>query len=135
MRIAIICGALVALTVTTAGAQERSERYYSAGSILQNCKAFLAGRSENGFCPGIIMGLVFMAENFDVAVAALGGADQLPPQKQRCRRLDIPNLERTKPKELVQVVVPYMEAQPKRMHEPFAALALEALFDAWPCRN
>jgi hypothetical protein len=37
--------------------------------------------------------------------------------------------------QMVGVVVRYIEARPYRMHEPFLPLALEALFDAWACRN
>ncbi len=35
----------------------------------------------------------------------------------------------------MQVVVRYIEAQPKRMNEQFRVLAVEALFDAWPCKK
>ncbi len=34
----------------------------------------------------------------------------------------------------VRVVVAYIDARPARMHEPFIALALEALQKAWPCK-
>jgi Rap1a immunity proteins len=35
----------------------------------------------------------------------------------------------------VAVVVKYIEARPKRMHERFGDLALEALKAAWPCKR
>ncbi len=50
---------------------------------------------------------------------------------ERC--VDIP--ESTTNRQFVQVVVRYIEAQPKRMNEQFRVLAVEALFDAWPCKK
>jgi hypothetical protein len=35
----------------------------------------------------------------------------------------------------IRVVVAYIEARPNRMHENFNFLAIEALRDAWPCRE
>jgi hypothetical protein len=35
----------------------------------------------------------------------------------------------------VRVVVQYIDSQPSRLNEPFAALASEALKDTWPCRK
>jgi Rap1a immunity proteins len=40
--------------------------------------------------------------------------------------------ERCHSRQLVRVVVRYLEARPQRLHEPFAEFALDALFDAWP---
>jgi hypothetical protein len=37
--------------------------------------------------------------------------------------------------QLVRVVVAYVEARSKRMHEPFWQLTYEALADAWPCNK
>ena len=33
------------------------------------------------------------------------------------------------------VVVAFLDANPQRLHEPFAALALEALRKPWPCKK
>ncbi len=62
---AIICGALTALTITTAGGAETDAQ--SANSMLPDCKAAIDGdRSGNGFargfCVGTVLGLAFMAE-------------------------------------------------------------------------
>jgi hypothetical protein len=35
----------------------------------------------------------------------------------------------------VRVIVTYIDHHPERMREPFEALALEALQQAWPCRR
>ena len=32
-------------------------------------------------------------------------------------------------------MAPYIDGQPERMHENFNSLAVEALREAWPCRN
>jgi Rap1a immunity proteins len=37
--------------------------------------------------------------------------------------------------QIIQAVVRYIGARPNRLHEPFRLLALEALADAWPCRD
>jgi hypothetical protein len=34
----------------------------------------------------------------------------------------------------IRVVIAYIDQRPARMHEPFVALALEALRASWPCR-
>ena len=36
---------------------------------------------------------------------------------------------------VVQVIVRYIEARPQRMNGEFGPLAIEALRDAWPCKN
>jgi hypothetical protein len=74
-----------------------------------------------------------MAENSDVAVTAFSGEGQARWFDERWRCLKIP--DSVTQGQIVGVVVLYMEARPQRLHEPFRSLALEALFDAWPCRN
>jgi Rap1a immunity proteins len=38
------------------------------------------------------------------------------------------------PEQSVRVVIQYLTARPDRLHEPFIALAVEALAQTWPCR-
>jgi hypothetical protein len=38
-------------------------------------------------------------------------------------------------KQRIQVIVAYIEARPRRMHEDFRVLAVEAMQKAWPCKN
>ena len=37
--------------------------------------------------------------------------------------------------QFLRVVIKYVEARPERMHEPLHLLALDAFFDAWPCKK
>jgi Rap1a immunity proteins len=132
---AVICGALMALTITTAGAAETDAQ--SANSMLPACKAAVDGdRSGDGFargfCVGTILGLAFMAENSSVNVTAFSGAAQARWFDERWQCVRIP--DSVTQGQIVGIVVLYIEARPSRMNEPFRSLALEALFDAWPCR-
>jgi hypothetical protein len=131
----IICSAMMALTVTAAGAAETDAQ--SASSMLPDCKAAIEGdRSGNGFargfCVGTILGLAFLAENSGVNVTAFSGEGQARWFDQGWRCVKIP--ESVTQGQIVGIVVVYIEARPERMHEPFHSLALEALFNAWPCR-
>jgi hypothetical protein len=131
---AILCSALMALTITTAVAQVDKD---SAASMLPDCKAAIdSDRSGNGFargfCVGTVLGLAFMAENSDVHVAALSGEGQARWFDERWQCVKIP--DSVTQGQIVGVVVLYIEARPERMHEPFRSLALEALFDAWSCQ-
>lgn len=132
---AIICSAMMALTVTAAVAAETDTQ--SAGSMLPDCKAAIEGdRSGNGFvrgfCVGTILGLAFMAENSSVNVTAFSGEGQARWFDQRWQCVKIP--ESVTQGQIVGIVVLYIEARPERMNEPFRSLAVEALFNTWPCR-
>ena len=134
MRV-IICCALMALTLTTAGAAETDVQ--SASSMLPDCKAAIEGdRSGNGFargfCVGTVLALAFMAENSGVNVTALSGEGQARWFDERWQCVKIP--QSVTQGQIVGIVVLYIEARAERMHEPFRSLALEALFDSWPCR-
>jgi len=118
MRTAIICGALMALTVTTAAAAEKDMS--SANFFLPHCKVSLDPKARDysfvsGVCAGSVSGLVF-------ALATLTPGT-----------LCIPAAANTS--QMVRVVIRYVETRPQRMHEPFESLALEALRDAWPCKK
>jgi hypothetical protein len=134
----VIFGTLMALTVTVATAAEDTD---SANYMLPACKRFVdqSGFSSNvsafeeGKCAGVIGTVAFMAQNADVGLTALSGEGVETALKRRWRCSDIP-ASVTRGQE-VRVVIRYIEARPNRMHEPFRSLALEALLDAWPCRN
>ncbi len=120
MRTAMVCGALVALTVTAAGAAQ--DPRFSANHFFPDCKAFAEepDRPLNfgmGRCTGIIEGLVYLLD--DVSASPFCVAFPATVSTSQAAR----------------VVVRYIEARPQRMHESFARLAMEALHDAWPCRN
>jgi hypothetical protein len=112
MRTAI-CGALMALTVTTANAQQA---LFSANSVLPGCKAMLEGqglgRQDTGYCVGAINALAFLSPTECV---------EIPDEVTFLQ--------------ILLVVVRFIEAHPLRMDEAFVGLAFEALLDAWPCRK
>jgi hypothetical protein len=134
IRAAVTC-ASTALTITAASAVEDTN---SANFMLPACKAFLDQRSTpdplvQGICAGMVQAIAFMAENTDIGATALSGEGRMRAIKERWRCADIPTGVTVGQE--VRVVISYIEARPKRMHEPFRALALEALLDAWPCRD
>jgi C4-dicarboxylate transporter len=108
---AILTGAVMALTITTAGAAEVGTN--SANFWVPYCQAwFVADKNapvRQGICVGIVEGVAFAS------------CVELP------EGVNVP--------QLVRVVLRYIEARPQRMHESFPELALEALRDAWPCRK
>jgi hypothetical protein len=130
----LIIGGALALTVTTASAAEDLQ---SANAFLPYCKSAIdSSLVFNGFaegmCMGIVVALAHVAGASDVGMSALNEEGKLRMLKERWRSLCIPN--GVTQGQLVRVVVRYLEARPQRLHEPFAEFALEALFDAWPCR-
>jgi hypothetical protein len=120
MRTAIMAGALMALSITTAGAQINS---LSANAILPGCAEFAAMSKypdhpvQAGTCLGIVTTLILILQSETEGPFCIefprGATFMLA----------------------VQVVIGYVQAQPKRMHELFAVLAHEALLDAWPCTS
>ena len=115
MRV-IICGAVLALTISTANA---AEDLSSANYLLRDCKVSIEHPNPTfaqGYCMGIVQGLTFMARSSETWTCVETPAGVSNAQ-------------------LVRVVVRYIEARPSRMHERFSALALEALLDAWPCKK
>ena len=70
-----------------------------------------------GMCVGIIDAINFMMS-------------ELPPEEKEhrtCPPANVP-LDQT-----VRAVIAYIEARPKRMHENFKTVVMEAVHDAWPC--
>ncbi len=122
---AIIIGAMLALTVATAGAAEDP----SANTFLPACKALMADKGLNAFqafragaCAGIIQGISMMGRLMRLN----------SPQEVQPGCMDIPDA--VTPQQQIRVVVRYIDARPARMHERFDGLAAEALVAAWPCR-
>jgi hypothetical protein len=119
---AIICGALMALTVATVGAAQVDR--HSANFVLPGCKTVIGeGReginvAEQGYCLGVMdtLGLI---------------SSILNEHSWSC--IEYPKGSTVN--QGLRVVVRYIEARPQRMHESFAFLAIEALHNAWPCRK
>jgi hypothetical protein len=72
-------------------------------------------------------------QNTDISTPAFSGLGKSRALKEHWTCLDIPSGVTVG--QMIKVVVQYIEAQPKRLHEDFTALAMEAMFDAWPCEN
>jgi hypothetical protein len=123
MRANIICGILLALTVITTATAADTD---SANYMLPACKEFMSDTPsasfEAGMCAGTVVTIAHMAMNSDLAVTAFSGEGQIQAIKNHWRCADIPG-EVTRG-QLVRVVIQYIEARPKRMHEPFRSLAL-----------
>jgi hypothetical protein len=122
MRLMLL-GAVTALTITTANAAENAT---SAGYMVTHCRASLdypPGTFIEGYCAGIVVGMVAIAQPLFA-----------PGQSRAAGRcIDIP--ENVSDRQLVEAVVLYVEARPERMQEQFRVLAVQALFDTWPCKN
>ena len=122
MRLMLL-GTLTALAITAANAAEDAA---SAGYMLPHCKSSLnypPGTFIEGYCAGIVVGMVAVAQPLFA-----------PGQSRAAERcLDIP--ENVSNRQLVEAVVSYIEARPQRMEQQFRVLAVQALFDTWPCKN
>jgi Rap1a immunity proteins len=128
---AMIGGALVALTVTTAHAAEDEQ---SADFMLPYCRltpqemtADIKKASNHSRCVGIVEGVSQMFNLLREAQAA--GMVQLDPLLCTSIPAGI-----TK-EQLVDVVVTYGETFPELTRRPFTVLAISALRVAWPCKK
>jgi hypothetical protein len=124
--VAVLFGVALALTVSTAMAQN----FMSANRGMEGCRSFLSRTGDlsgpdpvgEGYCLGLVTGMMSMGRSLTgaAAEAAPGLCLNVPAGVTAAQA--------------VRVVAAYIEARPSRMHEPFGALALEALRTAWPCR-
>jgi Rap1a immunity proteins len=128
---AMICGALIALTVTTANAADDEQ---SADFMLAYCRltakemtADIKKASNYSRCVGIVEGVSQMFNLLKAAQAA--GTVQLDPLLCTSIPAGI-----TK-EQLVNVVVAYGETFPELTHRPFTVLAISAMHVAWPCKK
>jgi len=123
MKTLLLAGAVTALTVTTAAAQNPR----SANDVMPYCKlapkaASAADTSANayGYCLGAIDGLVM-------------GAWKKPNfEDPGC--FDVPEkafIER----ETLKVVLGYADRHPEELTQPFVRVAARAFREAWPCRT
>src|SRR5215831_9333114 len=128
MRTLMTCAAL-ALSVTAAGAETN---IFNAHYMLGYCKTYIAlGESnlpsttpltwqhyiEIGRCSGVVEGLWCLLQNTTSSVYCIDNpAGAVFGQG-------------------VRIVIRYIESKPQTMHEPFVLLAMEAIHEAWPCKN
>lgn len=134
---AIICAGLMALTITAANS---AEDYDTANHRLFSCKAILTLKDDapamtfyKGMCLGEVTSLATLAANSTVSPSAFSGAGKERAVIEHWRCVRPP--DGVSDDETLNVVVRYIEARPERMNEPFLSLALEALFDAWACKD
>lgn len=128
---AMIYGALIALTVTTANAAEDEQ---SADFMLPYCQLTaketagdIKKASNYSRCVGIVEGVSQMFNLLKEAQAA--GRAQLDPLLCTSIPAGVTN------EQLVDVVVAYGETFPELTHRPFTVLAISALRVAWPCKK
>ena len=110
----ILAGALLALAVTTARAQD--DDINSANFMLPHCRALVARESSNFVFQGVCVGTI----------------DSLQYVRPLIGCADIPN--GVTADKAINVIIRYIESRPERMHELFKKLAIEAMLDAWPCK-
>jgi hypothetical protein len=123
---AIICGAVTALTITTAAAQDAK----SANDVLRYCKlsprealTIDTSAREFGYCLGALDGLV------------VGRWRRLrePGYLSDPGCFDVPDqafIER----ETLKVVISYADRHPGELTQPFVQIAARALREVWPCK-
>jgi len=133
---ATICGALLALMITTVsfGANGAEEDTKSADYLLPYCKLTTeqTGSSARnalnvGRCIGIVEGISQMFQLLNEAQAV--GAVQLDPLL--CTSIPVGITTQ----QLVDVVVKYGATFPELTHRPFTVLAMSAMRVAWPCEK
>src|SRR5262245_65157616 len=90
------------------------EDIYSANYVIPGCRDFIrAGTGSShvrGYCVDLVIGF---ARNAYVP------------------RICLPR--EVTDKQIVRIVVRYIDSQPARLHEDFVLLAKEALRETWPC--
>lgn len=90
--------------------------------LLSSCKSAVSDASRDtfneGYCVGEIAMLMMLAE-----AEVLGGNVHICPPKG------------APASQGVRVVVAFLEANPRRLYEPFSALVYEALWHAWQCKE
>jgi Rap1a immunity proteins len=97
----------------------RGEEDRSSGALYAPyCKSLLMAPKDvfmEGMCLGVLQGMS-------------GVARALPADIRSCQPPGNPY------KDLLAVVVRFLDAHPERLHESFGKLALEALREAYPCQ-
>ena len=129
---ALICGALMALTITTTNTAEQDTK--NADYLLPYCKLAKehpltsAGDAVNiGQCLGIVEGIGQMFQLLQEAQEA--GTAELDPLLCTAIPAGITT------QQLVDVVVKYGETFPELTHRPFTVLVMSAMRVAWPCKK
>jgi hypothetical protein len=99
----------------------------SANELLPGCKRVANPNStasmDGAYCAGLVDGVVSMATIMNYL-------------QQKSRHMPCFSIPKgVTLRQQMSVVIRFIEARPTRMHEGFYLLAMEALEDAWPCRE
>ena len=128
----MVFGVLTALTITMANAAENT---HSANFMLPFCKltpnqvldspsnSYLVGR-----CAGLVEGVINMSGLLK-AMQTVGDIPHLDPLL--CAAVP----DQVTIEQALKVVVSYAETHPREGPLPFTVLVLDALHDAWPCKQ
>jgi hypothetical protein len=128
----MLLGVLTALTIPIANAADNT---HSANFMLPFCKLGLEQAVDSpsnsylvGRCAGLVEGVINMSGLLK-AMQTVGDIPHLDPLL--CAAVP----EQVTIEQALKVVVSYAEAHPREGPLPFTVLVLDALHDAWPCRQ
>jgi hypothetical protein len=118
----VVLGVVVALLLA---GEARGQGLRTGNDLLPSCKEMVTSTISplsttaytQGLCSGIVRGVWFLADEIPQAVG----------------RACIPSNATLG--QLIRVVVAYMERNPALLNYDFTVLTLNALREAWPCRN
>jgi hypothetical protein len=133
MRPMLVCVlAMLMIATTNANAAENT---HSADYMLPYCKLTAGQVVDNpsdsylvGRCAGLVEGVIDMAGLLK-AMQTVGDIPHLDPLL--CAAVP----EQVTIEQALTVVVRYGETHPREGPLPFTVLVLDALHDAWPCKN
>jgi hypothetical protein len=121
---AIMAAAMLALTITAAGA---AEYYNSAINLLSGCKAVIEERkpypNEGVYCLAVIDALLNVSAVMETRQSKDTSVCFAPPASatyEQAMRIVVRYIEQQQPQSII-------------LHGPLAQLALEALRIEWPC--
>jgi hypothetical protein len=119
---ALALGIATGLLIATSALAEEDK--FSANSVLPYCRAALNNEAPivasdaimQAMCIATVDVVDFMMSNYP----AQNEYRSCPPSDMTLRQV-------------VQIVITYIDARPERMNESFKKLAIEAIREAWPC--
>jgi hypothetical protein len=133
MRSMPVC--LLAMLIITTTDAHAAENTHSANYILPYCKLTAGQAADNpsdsylvGRCAGLVEGVINMSSLLK-AMQTVGDIPHLDPLL--CAAVP----EHVTIEQALTVVVRYSEMHPREGPLPFTVLVLDALHDAWPCKN
>jgi hypothetical protein len=114
----LLCSVLLTLTA-------KAQDINSANFLLPGCRLILS--YGDGRRPSLDDDMVNATECSAVVRSLRFTSHYLPLRIASCPPTQVTNGQ------MIRVVIAYIDARPRRMHEDFRDLVLEALHQAWPC--